>query len=54
VQVHDGAPQTDAMQKLAEEWRAMNQDPFVHPTKIYSDMLPPHTSYYDTVVPQIP
>jgi Methane oxygenase PmoA len=54
VVVHDGAPQTDALQKLAEEWRELNADPFVHPTKTYSDMLAPHTSYYDTVVPQIP
>jgi hypothetical protein len=54
VAVHDGPPQTDAIQKLSEEWRGMNEDPFVHPTKTYSDMLPPHTSYYDTVVPQIP
>ena len=54
VVVHDGAPQTEAIQKLGEEWRGMNEDPFVHPTKTYSDMLAPHTSYYDTVVPQIP
>ena len=54
VLVHDGAPQIDTIQKLAEQWRGMNEDPFVHPTKSYDDMLPPHTSYYDTVVPQIP
>lgn len=54
VVVHDGAPQTDAIQRLAEEWRGKNEDPFVHPTKSYGDMLSPHTSYYDTVVPQIP
>ena len=54
VLVHDGAPQTDAIQKLAEEWRGLNEDPFVHPTKTYSDMLPPHTSWYDTVVPVVP
>ena len=51
---HDGPPQTDTIQKLAEEWRGMNEDPFVHPTQKYDDMLPPHTSYFDTVVPQMP
>jgi Methane oxygenase PmoA len=54
VLVHDGGPQTDSIQKLAQEWRGMNEDPFVHPTKSYSDMLSPHTSWYDTVVPQVP
>jgi Methane oxygenase PmoA len=42
VVVHDGPPLTDLIQKISEEWRGMNQDPFVHPTKVYEDMLPPH------------
>lgn len=54
VVIHDGPPQIDAIQKLAEEWRGMNEDPFVHPTKIFNDMLAPHTSYFDTVVPDVP
>ncbi|MBT9332323.1 DUF6807 family protein [Paracidobacterium acidisoli] len=54
VVVHDGPPQTDAIQKLAEEWRGKNEDPFVHPTKTYNDMLPPHTTYYNTVLSQLP
>jgi hypothetical protein len=50
VVVHDGPPQIDAIQKLAEQWHGMNDDPFVHPTQIYDNMLPPHTSYDDTVL----
>jgi hypothetical protein len=53
VVIHDG-PTPTGLQKLAEEWRGMNQDPFVHPTKSYDDMLPPHTSYYNTVPPKEP
>jgi hypothetical protein len=53
VVVHDGAPQTDAIQKLAEQWRGMNENPFVHPTEVYKDMLAPHTTYYNTVLPDV-
>lgn len=53
VVVHDGPTPTDLIQKLAEEWRGMNDDPFVHPTQVYHDMLPPHTTYYNTVLPEI-
>ncbi len=40
VVVHDGPAPADQIEKLSEEWRAMNVDPFVHPSKAYEDMLP--------------
>ncbi len=42
VVVHDGPTPTELLQRLSQEWRGMNEDPFVHPTKVYEDMLPPH------------
>lgn len=42
VVVHDGPPPTDLIQKLSEQWRGMNEDPFVHPTKVFDNMLPPN------------
>ena len=54
VVVHDGPPQIDAIQKLAEQWRALNENPFVHPTQIYPNMLPPHSSYDDEVLATMP
>ena len=53
VVVHDGPTPTDVIEKLSEEWRGMNENPFVHPTEVYHDMLPPHTTYYNTVLPDV-
>jgi hypothetical protein len=39
VVVHDGPTPTDLIEKLSEEWRGMNVDPFVHPSKVFEDML---------------
>jgi hypothetical protein len=42
VVVHDGPPPTELLQRLSEQWRGTNEDPFVHPTKVFDNMLPPN------------